>query len=75
MMDAIPMTRPQYITAADGTRVAVILPLAKYERLIERLEDEADAAYAQDYATRKAAGDLASDESEVIPWEQVKAEY
>ena len=30
---------PQYITDADGARVAVVLPLAEYETLLEDLAD------------------------------------
>jgi hypothetical protein len=38
----------QYVIDADGNRVAVILPLKRYERLIEDLHDLAVVAERRD---------------------------
>ncbi len=38
---------PQYITDEAGKRVAVVLPIAEYEELLEDLEDLAVAAARQ----------------------------
>ena len=35
-------TRERYIVDEDGTRTAVVLPIADYQELLERLEDLAD---------------------------------
>lgn len=40
----LPMIKPQYVTDENAARVAVILPIAEYEELAERLEDLSDAA-------------------------------
>tara|TARA_R110002072_G_scaffold65130_1_gene161229 strand:- start:1189 stop:1386 length:198 start_codon:yes stop_codon:yes gene_type:complete len=36
--------KTQYITDADGNKVAVILPIKKYERMLEDLETKEDVA-------------------------------
>lgn len=54
---------PQFITDLDGKRLSVVLPIAEYEALIERLEDLEDIEDA-----RQAMDEPA------IPWETVKAE-
>jgi len=33
------ITQPQYITNTEGKKIAVILPLADYQELMEDLED------------------------------------
>ena len=68
-------TPEQYITDAEGKRIAVVVPIEVYERLIEKLEDYMDAEFARDYAAREAAGQLTADETEMIPWEQVQADF
>ncbi len=60
----------RYITDAEGKRIAVVLDLETFERLLdaqEELEDIRDAA-----ATRAA---IESGEEEVIPLAQAMAEY
>ncbi len=60
---------PRLITAPDGKRLSVLLPLAEYEALMERLEDLEDLEEAREVLARIARG-----EEEIIPWESVKAE-
>jgi len=38
------ITQPQYITNTEGKKIAVILPLADYQELMEDLEDLEDLA-------------------------------
>jgi PHD/YefM family antitoxin component YafN of YafNO toxin-antitoxin module len=49
--------------------VSVLLPLAEYEALMERLEDLEDLEEAREVLARIARG-----EEEIIPWATVKAE-
>lgn len=58
----MPERHPQFLTDQDGKRPSVVLSLAEYEALIERLEDLdlEDARKVMDEPT--------------IPWETVKAE-
>ncbi len=59
-------TRPQrYVVDEGGNRIAVLLDIAEYERLLEEI-DELEATHA--YDTAKAAGD------EFIPLDQALAE-
>ena len=69
-----PHTGPQYLVDSVGNRIAVVLDLATYERLIERLEDYEDAEWAREYEARKAAGLLTPDERDTIPLDQAIAE-
>lgn len=59
----MPELHPQFVTDPDGNRLSVLLPIAEYEALIERLEDLEDLEDA-----RKAA------DEPTVPWETVKAE-
>lgn len=59
----MPELHPQFVTDQNGKRLSVVLSLAEYEALIERLEDLEDLEDA-----RKALDEPA------IPWETVKAE-
>ena len=61
--------KERYITDADGTRVAVVLDMETYERLIEALEDLEDL---RDGTAALAA--LASGDEEAIPFDQAIAE-
>ncbi len=61
---------PRYIVDQDGNRTAVILDIETYEHLLEEIEDAADV---RAYDEAKAA--LAAGEDEVIPLDQVVAEY
>lgn len=65
---------PQYLIDSAGNRIAVVIPIAVYEQLIERLEDYEDAAWAQQYADRKAAELLMPDELDGLPLDQAFAE-
>ena len=64
----------QYMTDADGNRIAVVLDLDTYNQLIERLEDYEDMEWAREYEARRRASQLKSDELEMIPFEQAMAE-
>jgi hypothetical protein len=59
----------RYLTDEDGERIGVLLGIEEYERLIEELEELADARAAED-----ARRELASGEDEVIPFEQAVRE-
>ncbi len=65
----------QYITDAEGKRIAVIVPIEVYERLLDAYEDMADLAAIREYEAAKAARQLTPEETELVPWEQVKADY
>jgi hypothetical protein len=64
------LDKVQYVTNTEGTRQAVIVELAIWEELLELLEDLEDI---EEIAWNKAA--IAAGEEELIPWEQVEAEY
>ncbi|MCF7993651.1 MAG: hypothetical protein K9L88_02285 [Chromatiaceae bacterium] len=63
----MPELHPQLLTAPDGKRLSVVLPIAEYEALIERLEDFEDAC--------EALAQIERGGEEAIPWEAVKAEH
>jgi PHD/YefM family antitoxin component YafN of YafNO toxin-antitoxin module len=58
---------PQFLTDPDGNRLSVLLPLAEYEALMERLEDLEDLSDAREVLARIDRG-----EEETVPWETVK---
>ncbi len=60
----------RYITDAEGKRIAVVLDLETFERLLDAQEELEDIRDAE--ATRAA---IESGEEEVIPLEQAMAEY
>ncbi len=60
----------RYITDAEGKRIAVVLDLETFERLVDAQEELEDIRDAE--ATRAA---IESGEEEVIPLEQAMAEY
>ena len=64
---AIPTDQPLFVTDVDGNRIAVIVPLEVYERLLDAYEDQADRAAIRQYQADHAAGTL-----DEIPWEQYK---
>ena len=66
---SMPPLHPRFVTAPDGKRLSVLLPLAEYEALMERLEDLEDLEEAREVLARIARG-----EEEIIPWATVKAE-
>ena len=59
----------RYVVDENGKRVAILLDIKEYERMIEELEELEDI---RAYDEAKAA--LESGEDEVIPWEQAKLE-
>lgn len=61
---------PQFLTDADGRPLSVLLPIAEYRALIERIEDLEDLDDARDALARIERG-----EEETIPWEAIKAEH
>ncbi|MBN1933749.1 MAG: hypothetical protein JW934_03740, partial [Anaerolineae bacterium] len=63
---AIDPARLQYLTNDRGQRMAVVVDIQTWDELIEALEDALDAA---DLLQTK------EEEQELIPWEQVIAEY
>ncbi|TCM80555.1 helix-turn-helix transcriptional regulator [Rhizobium sp. BK068] len=73
----------QFITTAAGDRLAVI-PEAEYQRLIEALEDRADAEAVREFNARLAAGDeelmpaefanrIIDGESKIKVWREFRA--
>ena len=60
---------PTFVTDDDGKRLSVLLPIAEYEALMDRIEDLEDLADAREVLTRIERG-----EEESIPWETVKAD-
>jgi prevent-host-death family protein len=55
----------EYLVDVEGRRVAVVLPIREYERLVERIEDLEDL---------RAVREALEEGGEPIPWEVVKAE-
>lgn len=66
----MPELHPQFLTDHDGKPLSVLLPIAEYEALIERLEDLEDLEEAREALARIERG-----EEDTIPWEVVKAEH
>ncbi|MBK1704266.1 hypothetical protein [Halochromatium glycolicum] len=66
----MPELHPQFLTSPDGERLSVVLPIAEYEALIERLEDLEDLQEA-----REALAQIEQGDEDTIPWEAVKAEH
>ena len=60
---------PTFVTDPDGKRLSVLLPIAEYEALMERIEDLEDLADAREVLTRIERG-----EEKTIPWETVKSD-
>lgn len=60
---------PQFLTDPDGKRLSVLLPIAEYEALMERLEDLEDLEDAREVLARIERG-----EEETVPWEAVRAD-
>ena len=59
----------RYVTDESGSRVAVLLDIKEYERMVEKLEDIADARAADEVRAAIARG-----EDEFIPYEQAREE-
>jgi PHD/YefM family antitoxin component YafN of YafNO toxin-antitoxin module len=59
----------RYVTDESGKRVAVLLDIKEYERMVEKLEDIADACAADEVRAAIARG-----EDEFIPYEQAREE-
>ncbi len=61
----------RYITDAEGNRVAVVLNLETFERLIEMIEDYEDREAIREYEAKRAAG---HPDAETVPWSEVRAQ-
>ncbi len=61
---------PQFVTDSNGNRLSIVLPIAEYETLIERIEDLEDCEEAREILARIECG-----EEDVIPWEAIKTEH
>jgi len=62
----------RYVVDENGKRVAVLLDIEEYERMIEELEEFEDILARRAYNEAKA--ELERGEDELIPWEQAKRE-
>jgi len=62
-------TKERYLTDDTGTRVAVVLDLDTYQRMLDELEDLYDIREADTVWSAIAAG-----EEEVVPLAQLEAE-
>jgi PHD/YefM family antitoxin component YafN of YafNO toxin-antitoxin module len=62
----------RYVVDENGKRVAVLLDIQEYERMVEELEEFEDILACRAYDEAKA--ELARGEDEIIPWEQAKQE-
>lgn len=68
----MPSLHPRFITTPDGERLSVLLPLAEYEALMERLEDLEDLEDLEE--AREVLARIARGEEEIVPWATLKAE-
>ncbi|MBA4117089.1 MAG: hypothetical protein H0X71_11835 [Rubrobacter sp.] len=59
----------QYVVDENGKRVSVVLGIEEYERMVEELEDAADARAADEVRAAVAHGD-----DEFVPYEQAREE-
>lgn len=62
----------QFLTNEKGERMAVVLPIAEYEELLELAELAEDAIALKEADDALAA--IERGEDELIPWEQIKRE-
>ncbi len=62
----------QYIVNEVGERMAVVLSIEEYERLLDALEDLEDLEHIQ--AARETKAAIERGEEEVIPFEQAMRE-
>ena len=62
----------RYVVDENGKRVAVLLEIEEYERMVEELEEFEDILARRAYDEAKA--ELERGEDELIPWEQAKRE-
>jgi len=62
----------RYVVDENGKRVAVLLDIQEYERMVEELEEFEDILACRAYDEAKAK--LERGEDELIPWEQAKQE-
>jgi hypothetical protein len=62
------MKEPQFLTDAKGERIAVVISIEEYEKLIEDAEDREDLQAVREYEAAKAAGEVP------VPFEQVMDE-
>ena len=66
------MNNGRYVVDENGKRVAVLLDIEEYARMIEELEEFEDILARRAYDEAKA--ELERGEDELIPWEQAKRE-
>ena len=59
----------QYVVDENGKRVSVVLGIEDYERMLEELEDAADARAADEVRAAVERGD-----DEFVPYEQAREE-
>ncbi len=59
----------RYVSDEDGSRIAVLLEIKEYERMVEEFEDIADARTADEVRAAVARGD-----DEFILYEQAREE-
>jgi PHD/YefM family antitoxin component YafN of YafNO toxin-antitoxin module len=62
----------RYVVDENGKRVAVLLSVEEYDRMVEELEEFEDILARRAYDEAKA--ELERGEDELIPWEQAKQE-
>ncbi len=62
----------RYVVDENGKRVAVLLDIKEYERMVEELEELEDILARRAYDEAKA--ELERGEDELIPWELAKRE-
>lgn len=62
----------RYVVDENGKRVAVLLDIQEYERMVEELEEFEDILASRAYDEAKAK--LERGEDELIPWKQAKQE-
>ncbi|CAA9442033.1 MAG: hypothetical protein AVDCRST_MAG28-486 [uncultured Rubrobacteraceae bacterium] len=59
----------QYVVDENGKRISVVLDIEEYERMLEELEDAADARVADEVRAAVERGD-----DEFVPYEQAREE-
>jgi PHD/YefM family antitoxin component YafN of YafNO toxin-antitoxin module len=62
----------RYVVDENGKRLAVLLDIQEYERMVEELEEFEDILASRAYDEAKAK--LERGEDELIPWGQAKQE-
>lgn len=71
LAEALASTR--FIVDGQGKRTDVVLPLAAWHALVQRLEDLEDQTIAREWLARRRAAKNPSDLG-LIPWEDIEIE-